>query len=203
MPVSCTCRDFPASPPLVVITGGPGAGKTALLAVARRTFCDHVVILPEAASILFGGGFPRRHTEAAREGAQRAIFRVQRELERLTIEERQATAVLCDRGTIDCMAYWDAGPARFWAELDTTRERELARYAAVVHLRTPADGAGYDRSNPLRVEDAAQAAYRDRRILDAWAPHPARTVIDSTVSFLDKLAAAFAVLKPLLAATAR
>jgi predicted ATPase len=201
MPIPCACREFPPSPPLIVVTGGPGAGKTALLEVARRMFCDHVVILPEAASILFGGGFPRRRTGAAREAAQRAIFRVQSELERLTREERQASAVLCDRGTLDCLAYWDADPARFWAELGTTREHELARYTAVLHLRTPADGLGYDRSNPLRIEDAQQAAYRDRRILDVWAPHPARTIVDSAVSFFDKLAAAVAALRPLVPAT--
>ena len=40
----------------MVLTGGPGAGKTAVLEVVRRTFCEHVTVLPEAASILFMGG---------------------------------------------------------------------------------------------------------------------------------------------------
>jgi hypothetical protein len=47
-------------PRMVVITGGPGAGKTALIEVARRHFCHHVGFSPEAASILFRGGFPPR-----------------------------------------------------------------------------------------------------------------------------------------------
>jgi hypothetical protein len=52
----------------VVLTGGPGAGKTAVLELARQYFCKHVLVLPEAAGILFGGGFPRR---ACRPSARR------------------------------------------------------------------------------------------------------------------------------------
>jgi adenylate kinase len=32
----------------VVLTGGPGAGKTALLELIRQSFCSHVKVLPEA-----------------------------------------------------------------------------------------------------------------------------------------------------------
>ena len=65
----------------VVLTGGPGAGKTAVLELIRQSFCSHVKVLPEAASVVFGGGFPREDDEACRRAAQRAIFRIQRELE--------------------------------------------------------------------------------------------------------------------------
>ena len=44
----------------IVITGGPGAGKTAILELARRDLCAHVEVLPESARIVFSGGFPRR-----------------------------------------------------------------------------------------------------------------------------------------------
>ena len=67
--------------PMIVLTGGPGAGKTAVLEMLRKEVCPHVAILPEAAGILFGGGFWRLPTDSARAAAQRAIFRVQRELE--------------------------------------------------------------------------------------------------------------------------
>ncbi len=50
----------------IVLTGGPGAGKTAVLEIIRHHFCPHVHILPESAGIVFGGGFPRNHdVEAA------------------------------------------------------------------------------------------------------------------------------------------
>ena len=77
---SCTCRAHPSPCPRVAITGGPGAGKTAVLEVVRRELCAHVAVLPEAASLLFRGGFPRGHEAVERRAAQRAIYYVQREL---------------------------------------------------------------------------------------------------------------------------
>ena len=65
----------------VVLTGGPGAGKTAVLELIRLFFCVHVRTLPEAAGIVFGGGFPRSDRQVLRQAAQRAIYHVQRELE--------------------------------------------------------------------------------------------------------------------------
>lgn len=182
-------------PRLVVLTGGPGAGKTAVLEVVRRTFCEHVAVLPEAASILYGGGFPRRNEPTARRAAQRAIFRVQRELEQMALEERLADVVLCDRGTLDGLAYWEGSAADFETATGTTRAEELARYAAVIHLRTPAAGHGYNNDNPLRTESAEEAARLDRRILEVWSAHPRRTVIDAELDFMAKLARAVAVIR--------
>jgi ABC-type molybdenum transport system ATPase subunit/photorepair protein PhrA len=65
----------------IVLTGGPGAGKTALLELIRQSFCSHVRVLPEAAGVIFGGGFPREDDVECQRAAQRAIFYVQRELE--------------------------------------------------------------------------------------------------------------------------
>jgi predicted ATPase len=196
MPPRCTCPRSHHPPHLVVLTGGPGAGKTAVLEVVQREFCEHVVVLPETASILFGGGFPRRPGEASRRAAQRAIYRVQRELERMFVEEARAAVILCDRGTVDGVAYWPGAPAAFWADLGTTIEAELARYAAVVHLRVPTADGGYDRSkNPVRTETAEEAAAIDARILDAWAGHPRRAIIDSRPTFLDKLTGAIEAIR--------
>jgi hypothetical protein len=179
----------------VVLTGGPGAGKTAVLEVIRRHFCSHVKVLPEAASILFSGGFPRRRTDAGRRGAQRAIFHVQRELERSALEEGDAAIVLCDRGTVDGLAYWPDGPATFWSDVGSNHAEELARYACVLHLRTPADGNGYDHSNPVRIENAHEAAQIDARILDAWRAHPHRHLVESTNDFIEKVRASLDLLR--------
>lgn len=183
----CGCRAATHSPRLVVLTGGPGAGKTAVLEVIRRHFCEHVEVLPEAASILFGGGFPRREGMPARRAAQRAIVRVQVELERLALENGHAAVVLCDRGTLDGLAYWPGDPADFWRDLGLTRASELARYSAVIHLRVPNDGQGYGHSNPLRVESSHEAAAIDANISLAWAGHPRLVEIPATHDFLGKL----------------
>ena len=186
--MTCECSELRHACRLVVLTGGPGAGKTAVLEVVRKHFCQHVGVLPEAASILFGGGFPRRSTEPARRSGQRAIFQVQRELERMVVEEANTAVALCDRGTVDGLAYWTGEPEAFWRELGTTREAELARYVAIIHLRTPADGQGYNRDNPVRTESAAQAMALDAGIVEAWTGHPRRFLVESSDDFLDKLA---------------
>ena len=51
----CGCVQVHPRARLVVVTGGPGAGKTAVLELLRHRVCEHVVILPEAAGIVFGG----------------------------------------------------------------------------------------------------------------------------------------------------
>src|ERR1041385_7974553 len=113
---SCGCDELHA-PRRIVLTGGPGAGKTAVLELIRQSFCPHVKVLPEAAGILFGGGFPRGPAVTQRKAAQRAIFYVQRELESVWAAE-DAAIVLCDRGTVDGAAYWP-GPEDFWSSVGT------------------------------------------------------------------------------------
>ena len=43
----------------IAMTGGPGGGKTTAADLFRRELGEQVVIVPESATILFGGGFPR------------------------------------------------------------------------------------------------------------------------------------------------
>ena len=182
---SCACTEL-HPPRRIVLTGGPGAGKTAVLEMMRKTLCEHVKIVPEAASIVFGGGFPRAESLEARRAAQRAIFYIQRELEAATMAENVSIA-LCDRGTVDGLAYWP-GPDDLWSSLGTTLDEQLARYHAVIHLRTPALDTGYNHQNPLRVESAVQAAEIDARIVAAWAQHPRRFEVASSPDFLAKVA---------------
>ena len=110
---------------LTVLTGGPGAGKTAVLELVRRSLCRHVKILPESAGIVFGGGFPRDDDAECRRAAQRAIFHVQKELE-ATGDAHNPAIVLCDRGTVDGLAYWPGPPGDFWTSTATTRRVRMS-----------------------------------------------------------------------------
>jgi predicted ATPase len=183
-----------------VLTGGPGAGKTAVLEVLRRAMCHHVRVLPESAGILFGGGFPRGTTPDLRRAAQRAIFHVQHELE-ATAASGDPALVVCDRGTVDGLAYWP-GPDDMFASLATSLADELARYDAVIHLRTPPPW-GYDHSNPLRRETAAEAAAIDARIAVVWARHPRRFEVEATTDFLSKAVRALEIVRDQLPACCR
>ena len=191
--VACECSDV-HDRRRVVLTGGPGAGKTAVLELIRQSFCSHVKVLPEAASVVFGGGFPREDDDACRRAAQRAIFHIQRELE-IVGDNHNPAVVLCDRGTIDGLAYWPGPREDFWSSLGTTLEEELGRYDAVIHLRTPAPEHGYNYQNPLRTESPTDAAEIDHRIADAWSLHPRRFLVESASDFLDKAAQALALLR--------
>src|SRR5687767_2738205 len=186
----------------IVLTGGPGAGKTAVLELIRQSFCSHVRVLPEAAGILFGGGFPREDDDGCRRAAQRAIYHVQRELE-AAAESHDAAIVLCDRGTVDGLAYWPGNGAEMWPAVGSSLAAELSRYDAVIHLRVPSEHGGYNRENPLRVETAALAAVIDERILEAWLDHPCRLVVDQTPQFLDKARATIEFLRAELPACCR
>ncbi len=182
-------------PRLVVLTGGPGAGKTAVLEVVRRDLGDRVVVLPEAAGILFSGGFPRRATLPARRAAQRAIYHVQRQLECMAVDEAARPTILCDRGTVDGTAYWPGDPLELFAEVGSTLETELARYYAVIHLETPAADEGYNNNNPVRVESAEQAADIDERLRSVWGAHPHRHFVGAAPHFVDKLDAALRLIR--------
>lgn len=179
---------------LIVITGGPGAGKTAILEMAKKLISEKSVILPEAASIIFGGGFWRLQSLTAKTAAQRAIFHVQTELETLVYEENKWTLGLCDRGTLDGLAYWPGKEESFWKMSHTTLEKELSRYHAVIHLRTPSDLLGYNQSNPLRIESSARAHEIDDKIEAIWKNHPKYESIMSDENFLVKAQAAIDII---------
>lgn len=177
-----------------MLTGGPGGGKTAVLEMARRYFCQHVAIGPEAASIVFGGGFPRANSPKSQRAAQRAIFHVQRSIETIALENRQSAVVLCDRGTIDGLAYWPGSRQSFSEEFGIDIERELNRYSAVVHVEVPALAWGYEKSR-VRRESVSQAREIDRRIARAWSGHPRIMKVSAQAGFLDKLAYAIELLR--------
>lgn len=172
---------------LIAITGGPGAGKTTVLNLIKKVLCKHVAILPEAASVLYGGGFWRLDSLSAKIAAQKAIYHVQREMENLVVGENQWSVALCDRGTLDGLAYWPQTEDQFWKTFNTTLEQEYTRYKAVIHLRSPDKETGYNYRNPLRLESPMEAAIIDEKIHQVWNKHPHYFVIESNESFLEKI----------------
>ncbi|MBC7537464.1 MAG: ATP-binding protein [Bacteriovorax sp.] len=179
---------------LIVITGGPGAGKTAVLEMVKKLLDQNAIILPEAASIIFGGGFWRLPSISAKAAAQRAIFHVQTEMENLVCDEKKWTMGLCDRGTLDGLAYWPNGDKSFWEISNTTMEKELSKYYAVIHLRSPSDLFGYNHINPLRIESAAQSLMIDEKIAKIWKNHPRYVEVASNESFLTKAQSAIDII---------
>jgi predicted ATPase len=178
---------------LIVLTGGPGAGKTAVLEMLRKVACPHVALLPEAAGILFSGGFWRGTSLEAKKSAQRAIFHVQRELEFMAQNDGKFSVAVCDRGTLDGLAYWPNHDITFFNELGIKQPEEIKRYDCVIHLRTPLEG--YNNSNPVRIESVETARRIDEKIMDAWKGHPKVITVENRSDFVEKAKEALRIIQ--------
>jgi predicted ATPase len=188
----------------VVLTGGPGGGKTTAADLFRREIGDRVVLVPEAATMLFGGGFPRLAEPQGVRAAQAAIFHVQRNLEEVQAARYPGRILLCDRGTVDGAAYWPGAPDEFFAGMGTSLAVELARYDAVVFFESAALG-GMDilNSNPVRIETSAQAVDLDRRLRDLWSQHPRFCHVPHSPSFFKKITFGLTAMETIVAQLAR
>jgi hypothetical protein len=187
-------------PMRIVVTGGPGGGKTTAAELFRREIGDEVVVVPESATMLFAGGFPRVADDAARRSVQRAIFEVQRSLEDIQSALYPDRILLCDRGTVDGAAYWPDGVDGFFAEVGSTLEAELARYDVVLHFETAAVGGnGIEGGNRYRTETDDEAVALDRRLRELWSRHPSFHLVPHNPSFLRKITVGLAVLESAVA----
>lgn len=183
----------------IVLTGGPGGGKTTAVDLFRREIGDRVVVVPESATMLFSGGFPRSSLLHAAAATQEAIYHVQRKLEDVQSALYPDRILLCDRGTIDGAAYVPESPHRFFASLETTFEAELARYDAVIFFESAAvGGLTIEGGNPVRNESLAQAVELDARLRELWMYHPRFVLVRHDASFLKKIALGLAELESLV-----
>ena len=184
----------------IVVTGGPGGGKTTAADLFRRELGERVVIVPEAATIVFSGGFPRSSDHDARRAAQSAIFHVQRNLEDVQSARFPERILLCDRGTVDGAAYWPGEPEDFFRFTGTTLDQELQRYDAVVFFESAAAGGiSIEGGNPVRNETAEQALSLDRRLRAVWSWHPRFFFVPHSVSFFQKMTFGLAAIQSIVA----
>lgn len=184
----------------IVLTGGPGAGKTTAADLFRREIGDTVVLVPESATTLFAGGFPRVPDEEARRSVQSAIFAVQRALEDIQASLFPDRVLLCDRGTIDGAAYWPDGEAEFFTRMGTTQEAEMARYDVVLFFESASvAGISIEGGNRYRVESTDEAFQLDRRLRALWSGHPRFHLVPHNASFLRKITTGLSILESVVA----
>jgi len=172
----------------VVLTGGPGGGKTTAADLYRREIGDEVVIVPEAATLLYLGGFPRGGENGVRRATQRAIYHVQLNLEDAQSAHYQSRVLLCDRGTVDGVVYWPGEPEEFFNHLGTSLEKELSRYDAVIFFETAAvGGISIEGGNPTRIESIEEALHLDHKLKHLWSRHPHFVFVPHDKSFIKKV----------------
>lgn len=184
----------------VVLTGGPGAGKSMVAEALKSELGDVATFVPEAATLLLRGGFPSpdrgvSYTPDWLECFQRAIALVQLELEevhRLAAREHGHRLLILDRGLLDGVAFVD--DAAHWTRVTGLDPAEaLKRYDHVIHLMSLAVSQPrlYDQhSNQHRRENLAESAALCHRTQAAWLGHHSHYLIenDGTVEeLIDKV----------------
>lgn len=172
----------------IALTGGPGGGKTTAADLYRREIGEDIVVVPEAATLLYSGGFPRSGVKGVSQAAQKAIYHVQRNLEDAQAANYQNRILLCDRGTVDGAIYWKNGTIGFFDAVGSSLQKELSRYDAVIFFETAAvGGISIEGGNPIRIESNEEALTLDRQLKELWSQHSNFVFIPHHQSFIKKI----------------
>lgn len=188
----------------IVLTGGPCAGKTTALVKIMEHFSSRgfkVFTIPEVPTIFLQAGmdYLTKNEKWFYEG-EKDTLKTQLALEDYfsamaeTIDE--PVVIVCDRGAMDISSYL---PPEMWKKITAlcgvTNEQLLARYDAVLHLVSAADGAEQfynTTTNKVRQESADAEGIRkarelDRKVVQAWSGHPHHRVINNHDNFDTKI----------------
>lgn len=184
----------------IVVTGGPGGGKTTALDLFQREYIDQLNVVPEAASLMFSAGLKRNHTDSAKvKLSQIAIYKMQKTLEESFTSLAQGSLLLCDRGSLDGLAYWPDTEEDYFRTLSTSYEKEFAEYHAVIFFQTSAaSGHAITSNNPFRTENAAQATKLDKKLQEIWSKHPNYHFVQNNTSFMKKIGMGIATINKVL-----
>jgi predicted ATPase len=177
----------------IVLTGGPGAGKTV---ISRRIVADRpdrFVLVPEAATQVYDALQTRwdKLDLEGRRDVQRKIYRLQIDQEDRTLAANPGKILLLDRGTIDGAAYWPEGPEDYWRDIGSTIQKELTRYDMVLWMESAAALGLYDgdASNTCRFEDAQGAIESGKLLLKLWGGHPNLKHVGAFANLEEKIVA--------------
>jgi len=179
----------------IVLTGGPGSGKTVISKRIARDQPDRFILVPEAATQVYDALQTRwdRLDLEGRRVVQRKIYQLQIDQEDRTARANPGMVLLLDRGTIDGAAYWPEGPEDYWRDVGSSLESELKRYTAVIWMESAAalghqfyDG---DSSNACRFEDASSAVESGKLLLKLWGGHANLKHVGAFAEIDEKVAA--------------
>ena len=184
----------------IVVTGGPGGGKTTALDLFKREFTNKIAVVPEAATSIFASGIKREDkNEKVIKGIQKMIVDYQMNAEAIYSHQYPNRNLLCDRGSLDGLAYWPNSEETFFEAINSSLENELKRYDAVIFFQTAAVvNESIDSNNPFRNETNEQAIFLDSKLERIWSQHTNFYKISSSNSFLEKIMSGIDVLKKVL-----
>jgi predicted ATPase len=190
---------MPSGTKRIVVTGGPGAGKTSIWRAFVEAHAGEVRAVPEVATLLLSHVFPTIASDAQRRALQRSIFALQNNLEAYHADHAPGSVLVCDRGTPDGAGYWPEGHAAFFSTMQCDWEAELRRYDAVLFLESAAlADLPIASDNATRVEDLEAARAIDRRLYAVWSKHPRFHCVPVEKEFATKVQRGLATLEKLL-----
>lgn len=183
----------------VVVTGGPGGGKSAVGCIRERlaAYGYYIIIMPEIATEFFMSGFTISKCGLTNYAFQREIID-----EQLTREDRYKKRIaqvpgnkkllIFERGTMDGKAYLENDIFLRMIHQMGYRTAQLRdeRYDGIFHLESAAVGAREfytTTNNPARKETPEEAAARDLKTRQAWVGHPHLRIIKSNTDFNQKM----------------
>ena len=183
----------------IAITGGPASGKTTILSILKDTYGTDIANAIEAATMVYGGGFPRDDKSPQHiYRAQRIIYSSTKELEALAGETNpQAKLVVCDRGSLDGAIFWPYGVEDFLKVMNTTIEAEYSQYYAVIHMSPPKE-AKYYQNTAVRTENLERALEIDADLLKLYSRHQRHIVIPESNDYVKKALIVRNVVKKIL-----
>ena len=182
-----------------VITGGPCSGKTTGLNILKPYFEGKgfkVIVVPETATQVIDSGIP--YQEVPKRAFQESIFDISLIKEESTKKlakylsdfHNKDIIIFYDRGLMDGKAYiFPEIFSKILKERDFSEEGVKARYDAVFHLVTAADGAEefYNLSNTARTETPEVARMLDKKTYEAWVGHKKLYRFDNSTDFKTKI----------------
>lgn len=178
----------------IVLTGGPGAGKTSSLPVVKEAFEAlgyKVIVVGETATEMKKSGVAPWNCD----NFQLSRMKLQLEKERV-LEEcarrmgEEKVLIVCDRGAMDTKCY--SGAERFAGYCDALGKSEVElrdSYGAVFHLESAGKGDTsyyFTGEGTDRTETPEESASQDDRLLSAWCGHPHVRIIPCEDSFEKK-----------------
>lgn len=189
----------------IVLTGAWGGGKTTLIQElqADKDYRDRLITLPEAAPQVRREGF-----DPSSLLYEKIVFEMQHRLE----DEADALQypsddrlVLVHRGSLDALGFWLYSGCQekdFFHLTSATFKEELARYDAVILLRSTAHDAGdiYTRYRQEKDRGTPEDAIHLEACLErAWREHPRFFSIPNIgLGWREKADLAQAIIDPLL-----
>ncbi len=173
----------------IVITGAPASGKT--------EFVERLKVVPELGDFLFFDELARRLL-TERPELRHDLMTFHTEIYRRQVKREEAAAArpfVTDRGTLDAFAFH----SQAMAFVATSREREYARYDAVLQLGSAAAlGERFYVRDEIRRESPGEALEIERAIRGVWSGHPGYRFLPACEEYEQKYAAFVSLIMSLI-----